>query len=159
VSEATIALAAADVVDGRGAEVEETLRTALQQEDTEPSDRLQARRFLAELALHRGDADAAEGEARAGLGGKSHEPEKVPLWRLVGQAQELRQPGSGRAALERALELARTTGRRLEEARALAALAQAGFTTDRDAALASARAIFEQSGAERDLVALGARPR
>jgi hypothetical protein len=149
-AEATVAAATAQATQGRGGE--ETLRSTLP--ETDPSVRLQTRRFLAQLALDAGDPEGAEREARAGLEEKGQEAEKVALWRLLGLAQEARQPGTGRQALERALESARTAGRRLEEARALVALSRAQLAVDSAAALASARALFEECGAEGDLVSL-----
>jgi tetratricopeptide (TPR) repeat protein len=153
VAEATIALAATDVAESRLAGATEALRGALDRPETLPSDRIQARRFLAELAD--GDPNAVEQEARAGLEEKVSEAEKVPLWRLLGQALERRQTGHGREALEQALALSRQSGRRLEEARALVALARAGLTPDPEAAMAAARTIIEICGSEGDLAALG----
>jgi tetratricopeptide (TPR) repeat protein len=150
---ATIALAAADVAESRPAGAGEALRAALERPETVPSDRLQARRFLAEMAD--GDPNAVERETRAGIEEKVSDAEKVPLWRLLGQALERRQPGHGREALERALALARQSGRRLEEARALVALARAGLTPDPEAAITAARAIIGTCGSEGDLAALG----
>jgi class 3 adenylate cyclase len=152
VAEATIALAAADVLDGHEAEVEETLEGTLK--DAEASDRLHALRWLAELSLRHGDAEKAERRVRAGLGEHDFEAEKVPLWRLLGMAQEARENGSGREALEQALDLARTMGRRIEEGRALIALARAGLASDAAGYLAEARAIFASVGAQRDLAEL-----
>lgn len=154
VAEAKTGLGTVRAMEGDGGR--DALRAILP--GTDSFVRLQALRFLAELALHTGQSDEAEQEARAGLEEKGQEAEKVALWRLLGLAQEARQPGTGCQTLEQALARARSAGRRLEEARCLAALARAGYSADPDAALVLAREMFEFCGADRDLAGLETTP-
>lgn len=116
-----------------------------------------ARVGLAEIAMERGDGETAEREALLALkdAERAERPAVVAPRRVLGMARELQEAGSGRGDLERALVLARDMGMRLEEGRALAALARFGLGESRDLR-GEARRLFEGCGARPDLVALDA---
>jgi hypothetical protein len=114
--------------------------------------RAMAHRWLAEVQLSRGDPAAAETAAQMGLDRAAALADmEVPLRRLLGLAQERQRPGTGREALERALALARAMGMRLEEGRALVALARAGLAADPEGDLRTAYALFDSCGAVGDM--------
>ena len=79
---------------------------------------------------------------------------KLALHRLLGLTHVAEGLDSAKAHLEQALRMARAIGMRLEEGRALAALARTGLADDPGAARAEAQRIFEACAAARDLAEL-----
>ena len=114
--------------------------------------------WLGQLRLAEGDSTGAEREALIGLeeASRSEPVDAVPLWRLLGEALEARKAGLGLEALERARDLSRAAGMRLEEGRALMAIARRLPTEQQQATLKEARRIFEECGGARELAALDA---
>lgn len=146
-------MAILEIERGRVAKGEEALRAVLDrmsQGEGLTEHRLWGYVALAEACLARGDAEAAEEEARRALAeaDRSERPASVPATRVMGMALECKQPGSGRELLEKALSEARDMGMRIEEGRALVALADGA---DGDDLLHEARAIFQACGAKPDL--------
>lgn len=158
--EARVALAGLQVAEGDlgslRATLEECLRIA---EDLDAGlfVRPLACRWLGEVMLRAGEPEEAERYLRRGLDSTERwgTTWAVPLWRLLGRAQESKVPGSGRESFDRALALATSTGMQLEIGRVQVDLARAGLVSDPAAAVAEARRIFERCGSKRDLAELG----
>ena len=162
--ESRIHLCAVDVLDGNvGPETERMLAESVDAAGALEGRfglRALAQYWLAELLLRRGDAQSAEMRSMSAVeAATSSWRALLPrAFRALGLSRHCLSAAAGKDELQESLSVARSLGMRLDEGRALAALAWTGLAPNGHDGLEQARFIFTECGAARDLAQLEAPP-